>query len=143
MPNTIQILMVEDNPGDVRLTKESLKNNGVKHVLYNVGDGVEALDFLFHRGSYANATRPDLIILDLNIPKKNGLEVLKEIKEDPSLRRIPVVVLTTSGARDDIMRSYDMHANCYIIKSVNLDEFINIVRFVESFWLGIVRLPKE
>lgn len=137
----IEILLVEDNPGDVRLTEEALKEDKVLNNLSVVGDGVEAINFLKQKGKYAKAPRPDLILLDLNLPKKNGREVLGEIKEDPDLRRIPVVILTISKAKEDILKSYDRHANCYITKPVDLDQFINVVKSIEDFWLTVVKLP--
>jgi CheY-like chemotaxis protein len=137
----IEILMVEDNPGDVRLTVEALKEGKVRNNLRTVGDGVEALKFLRREDPYAEAPRPDLVLLDLNLPKKNGREVLAEIKADPDLRRIPVVILTVSEAEQDIIKSYNLHANCYITKPVNLEQFIKVVRSIEDFWLTIVMLP--
>jgi chemotaxis family two-component system response regulator Rcp1 len=139
----IRILLVEDNPGDVRLTKEALKEAKVRNQLSVVDDGVAAMQYLRREGEHASAERPDLVLLDLNLPKKDGREVLEEIKQDPDLRRIPVVVLTTSRAEQDILRSYDLHANCYVTKPVDLDQFINIVKSIEDFWLTIVRLPSE
>ncbi len=137
----IEILMVEDNPGDVRLTVEALKEGKVRNKLHVVEDGVEAMAFLRGEGEYADAPRPDLILLDLNLPKKDGREVLAEIKGDPNLRRIPVVVLTVSEANEDILKTYDLHANCYVTKPVDLDQFIVVVKSVEDFWLTIVKLP--
>lgn len=137
----IEILLVEDNPGDVRLTIEALKEGKVSNRLSVARDGVEALAFLRREGPHANAARPDLILLDLNLPKKDGREVLAEIKEDSRLRRIPVVVLTTSKAEEDILRTYDLHANCYITKPVDLEQFISVVRSIDDFWLSVVRLP--
>ena len=139
----IRILLVEDNPGDVRLTKEALKEAKVRNQLSVVEDGVAAMSFLRREGEYTDAERPDLILLDLNLPKKDGREVLEEIKQDPALKRIPIVVLTTSRAEQDILQSYDLHANCYVTKPVDLDQFINIVKSIEDFWLTIVRLPSE
>lgn len=139
----IRILLVEDNPGDVRLTREALKEAKVNNQLFVVEDGVEAMAFLRSEGEYADAPRPDLILLDLNLPKKDGREVLEEIKQDLELKRIPVVVLTTSRAEEDILKSYNLHANCYVTKPVDLDQFINIVKSIEDFWLTIVRLPSE
>ncbi len=139
----IEILLVEDNPGDVRLTIEALKEAKVLNNLSVVSDGVEALAFLRCQGSYEKVLRPDLIFLDLNLPRKDGREVLSEIKQDQSLRRIPVVVLTTSQAEQDIVRSYDLHANCYITKPVDLDQFLEVVHSIEGFWLTIVKLPRE
>ncbi|HEY0095744.1 MAG TPA: response regulator [Archangium sp.] len=137
----IQILLVEDNPGDVRLTIEALKEGKVSNNLSVARDGVEALAFLRREGPHGKAARPDLILLDLNLPKKDGREVLAEIKDDSSLRRIPVVVLTTSKAEEDILRTYDLHANCYITKPVDLEQFISVVRSIDDFWLSVVRLP--
>jgi len=139
----IEILLVEDNPGDVRLTIEALKEAKVRNHLSVAKDGVEALAFLRREGSYADAVRPDLILLDLNLPRKDGREVLSEIKADASLRAIPVVILTTSQAEQDIVRSYELHANCYITKPVDLDQFITVVRSIEDFWLTIVTLPRQ
>ena len=139
----IEILLIEDNPGDVRLTREALKEGKVRNVLSVVQDGVEALAFLKREGSYAAARRPDLILLDLNLPKKDGREVLAEIKEDPDLRRIPVVILTTSSAEQDIVRTYNLHENCYIIKPLDMDQFINVVKSIEDFWLTVVKLPGD
>ena len=137
----IEILLVEDNPGDVRLTIEALKEGKVRNHLSVARDGVEALAFLRRQGPHAGAVRPDLILLDLNLPRKDGREVLAEIKEDAVLRRIPVVVLTTSKAEEDILRTYDLHANCYINKPVDLEQFISVVRSIDDFWLSVVRLP--
>ena len=143
MTKPIEILLVEDSPGDVRLTQEALKEGKINNTLNIVMDGVEALSFLFREGSYADAPRPDLILLDLNLPKKDGREVLSVVKEDPELRRIPVVVLTTSQAEQDILNTYDLHANCYITKPVSLDQFMSVIRCIEDFWLSVVKLPKE
>ncbi len=137
----IEILLVEDNPGDVRLTKEALKDAKVLNNVHVVADGVEALDFLRRQGKHTGAVRPDLILLDLNLPKKDGREVLADIKDDVDLRRIPVVILTISKAEEDIIRTYDLHANCYITKPVDLDQFMDVVKAVEDFWLAIVKLP--
>ena len=139
----VEILLVEDNPGDVRLTIEALKEGKMSNNINIVGDGAEALAFLHQSGNYADAPRPDLILLDLNLPKKDGREVLEEIKENPELKRIPVVVLTTSQAEQDILKVYDLHANCYITKPVDLDQFMKVVKSIEDFWLTVVRLPKE
>lgn len=139
----VEILLVEDNPGDVRLTQESFKESKVRNTLHVVRDGVEALAFLRGGGEYADAPRPDLILLDLNLPKKDGREVLAEIKEDPDLKRIPVVVLTISKAEEDILKSYNLHANCYITKPVDLEQFYKIVKAVEEFWFTIVKLPPD
>ena len=139
----IEILLVEDNPGDVRLTQEALKENKVRNQMNVVEDGLEAIAFLRKQGMYSDVPRPDLILLDLNLPKKDGREVLVEIKEDPDLKRIPVVVLTTSKAEEDIIKMYDHYANCYITKPVELEEFITIIKSIENFWLNIVKLPSE
>ncbi|HLB70067.1 MAG: response regulator [Candidatus Methanoperedens sp.] len=138
-----EILLVEDNPGDVRLTIEAFKESKIRNSLHVAGDGVEALAYLRREGMYSDAPRPDLILLDLNLPKKDGRQVLKEIKEDPVLKRIPVAVMTTSKAEEDIIRSYDLHANCYISKPIDLDQFISVVRSLENFWFSIVTLPSE
>jgi two-component system, chemotaxis family, response regulator Rcp1 len=137
----IELLLVEDSPGDVRLIKEAFKESKVLNHLHVVKDGVEAIAFLRKEGQYARAARPDLILLDLNLPKKNGQEVLAEIKEDPELKRIPVIILTVSKAEEDILRSYNLHANCYITKPVELDQFLIAVKGIENFWLAIVKLP--
>jgi CheY-like chemotaxis protein len=137
----IDILLVEDNPGDVRLTIEALKDGKVRNRLNVVQDGVEAMVFLRQEGKYAGAPRPDVILLDLNLPKKDGREVLAEIKADEHLRRIPVVVLTTSSSEQDILKTYDLHANCYITKPVDLEQFIEVVKGIEDFWLTVVKLP--
>ena len=139
----VEILMVEDNPGDVRLTMEALRETKVNNNLNVVKDGAEALAFLNRKGEYSDAARPDLILLDLNIPGKDGREVLEEIKVDEQLGRIPVVILTTSRAEEDILKTYDLHANCYITKPVDLSQFIRVVQSIETFWLTIVRLPTE
>ncbi len=137
----IEILLVEDNPGDIRLIKEALKQGKVRNSIQTVGDGEEALAFLRRKGLYIEARRPDLVLLDLNLPKKDGREVLEEIKTDPDLRRIPVIILTSSKAEDDIIKSYDRYANCYITKPIQLDEYINVAKSIEDFWLGTVKLP--
>ena len=139
--NDIDILLVEDNLGDVRLTLEAFKEGKLHNKVSVVNDGVEAMAFLRKEGQYADSPRPDIILLDLNMPRKDGREVLEEIKGDPYLRRIPVIILTTSEAEEDILRTYDLHANCYIKKPVDLDQFINIVKQIKDFWLSIVRLP--
>jgi two-component system, chemotaxis family, response regulator Rcp1 len=139
----IQVLLVEDNPGDVRLTKEALKEGKLLNQLTVVGDGVEALSFLRKEGIYADALQPELILLDLNLPKKDGREVLAEIKADPHLRRIPVVVLTTSSSEEDILKIYDLHANCYITKPVDLEQFMGVVKSIEDFWVSVVKLPSH
>jgi CheY-like chemotaxis protein len=137
----VEILLVEDNPGDVRLTLEVLKDARVRNNISMVNDGVAALAFLRQEGDYVNAPRPDLILLDLNLPKKNGLEVLADIKADHDLRGIPVVILTVSGDEEDYLKSYDLYANCCITKPLDLDQFINVIRSIEDFWLTIVKLP--
>lgn len=139
----VEILLVEDNPGDVRLTKEALKEAKVINNLTVLKDGVEALAFLRHEGTYDNAVTPHLILLDLNLPRKDGREVLAEIKADEKLKRIPVVVLTTSQDEQDVFRSYNLHANCYVTKPVDLEQFMTVVKSIEDFWLGIVMLPKN
>ena len=141
--NPIEILLVEDNPGDVRLTREALKEGKVLNHLSVAQDGIEAMSFLRHEGKYANEIHPDIILLDLNLPKKDGREVLAEIKQDPNLRRIPVVILTTSKAEEDIIKTYDLHANCFITKPVDLDQFITVVQSIEEFWFTIVKLPPD
>jgi len=142
-PRPIQILLVEDNPGDVRLTREALSSAKVSNALNVVNDGEAAMDYLCQRGEYVDAVRPDLILLDLNLPKKNGREVLAEVKSDPELKRIPVVVLTISKADEDILHSYNLQANCYINKPVDLAGFLKVVQSVEEFWLTVVALPPD
>lgn len=137
----IDILLVEDNPGDVRLTKEALKDATMKSNVHVVTDGEEAMSFLNQEGDFAEVPRPDLILLDLNLPRKDGREVLEEIKADDRLKMIPVVVLTTSEAEQDIARVYELHANCYITKPVDLDRFMDVIRTIEEFWFRVVRLP--
>ena len=139
----IEILLVEDNSGDVRLTKEALKEGKVRNNVHTVHDGVEAIAFLRRKGSYANAVRPGLILLDLNLPRKDGREVLTEIKADLNLRRIPVVVLTTSENEKDIRSAYDQYVNAYLTKPVDLDQFINLIQLIDEFWLACVKLPLE
>lgn len=138
----IEILLVEDNPGDARLAAEALKENKVSNNLHQVRDGVEAMRFLRREAPYAGVPVPDLILLDLNLPRKDGREVLEEIKGDPELRLVPVVVLTTSAAERDLIKSYNLHANAYVIKPIDLDRFIEVVRAIESFWFTIVKLPQ-
>jgi len=137
----VEILLVEDNPGDVRLTMEAFKEGKIYHNLRVAGDGEEALAQLRREGAHAEHPLPDLILLDLNLPKKNGSEVLHAIKRDEALKRIPVVILTTSAAEQDVVKAYDLHANCYITKPVDLDQFITIIKSIESFWLTVVKLP--
>ena len=138
----VQILLVEDSPGDIRLTREVLRDARIANHLHIVSDGEQAMAFLRREGEYADMQRPDLILLDLNLPRKDGREVLAELKEDPELHLIPVIVLTTSSAEQDVLRSYDLKAACYITKPIDLDEFIAVVRSIETFWLSIVRLPQ-
>ncbi len=137
----VEILLVEDNPGDVRLTQEVLREGKVRNTLRVAGDGEQALAMLRREGAHHDAPRPDVILLDLNLPKKDGRTVLAEIKNDPLLHRIPVVILTTSKAEEDVLKSYDLNANCYITKPVDLDQFIKVIRMIEDFWLTIVVLP--
>jgi chemotaxis family two-component system response regulator Rcp1 len=139
----IEILLVEDNAADVRLTEEALREGKVRNNLHVARDGMEALEFLRRQGKHAKATRPDLILLDLNLPRRDGREVLAEIKDDPALKMIPVVVLTTSSAEADILKSYKLHANCYITKPVDLEQFVSVVKSIDDFWLTVVRLPSE
>jgi two-component system, chemotaxis family, response regulator Rcp1 len=136
-----QILLVEDNPGDVLLTREAFEEGRLAHNLSAVGDGEEAIHFLRREGKFSKAPRPDVILLDLNLPKKDGRELLAEIKEDPSLRFIPIIVLTTSDAEQDVWRAYKLHANCYLTKPIEVDDFIRKIRSLEEFWLTVVRLP--
>jgi two-component system, chemotaxis family, response regulator Rcp1 len=138
----VQILLVEDSPGDIRLTREVLSDATIANELHIVGDGEQAMAFLRRDGEHAGAPRPDLILLDLNLPRKDGREVLAELKDEPELHLIPVIVLTTSAAEQDVLRCYDLKAACYITKPIDLDEFISVVRSIESFWLSIVRLPQ-
>ena len=137
----IEILLVEDNAADVRLTREAFDDAKVLNNLNVVGDGVEAMAYMRREGKYGDATRPDLVLLDLNMPRKDGREVLAEVKADPDLMRIPVVILTVSKAEEDVLKSYNLHANCYISKPVNLAQFLKVVESIESFWLTIVELP--
>ncbi len=135
------ILLVEDNPGDVRLTREAFAEGGIANTIHVATDGVEALDFLYQRGDHADAPRPDVVLLDLNLPRKNGDEVLAAVEDDPDLARIPVIVLTSSNAEEDVVRSYELHANAYLTKPVDPDEFVETVRSFQEFWLSVVRLP--
>lgn len=139
----ITILFVEDNPGDVRLTQEALKDEKLAVSMHVVQDGIEAMAFLRREGEYADAPRPDLILLDLNLPRKDGREVLAEVKTDDELKHIPVVVLTSSEAETDVVKCYDLHANCYVTKPVDLEQFSTVVKTIENFWFTIVRLPEE
>jgi len=137
----INILLVEDNPGDADLAREALEGSKINNALHVVDDGEKAMWFLHREGVYAEVPRPDLILLDLNLPKKDGRQVLAEIKEDDDLKRIPVVILTTSQAEEDVVKSYNLHANCYITKPIDLNQFLHVVRSIEDFWLSIVVLP--
>src|SRR6202451_3042137 len=139
----IDVLFVEDSPGDVRLTREAFKGAKVHVNLHVAPDGIAAMAFLTREGDHADAPRPDLILMDLNLPKKDGREVLKEIKESPTLKSIPVVILTTSASEADILRTYQLHANCYITKPVGLDGFLKVVKSIDNFWLSVVKLPRE
>ena len=141
-PRTVEILLVEDNPGDARLTIEAMREAKLHNRIHVVEDGVEAMQFLRHEGRYADAPRPDLILLDLNLPKKDGRAVLAEVKSDPALKCIPVVVLTTSRAEEDVLRAYNLHANCYVTKPVDLPQFMKIVAQIDEFWIHVVTLPK-
>ena len=141
MGRAVQMLLVEDNLGDIRLTKETLRDAKVMVNLRVVGDGVEAMAFLRQEGKYASAPYPDLVLLDLNLPKKDGREVLAEMKQDPDLRRIPVVILTISNGQEDILKSYNLHANAYVTKPLNLEQFAKIVKAIEDFWFTVVKLP--
>lgn len=137
----VHILLVEDNPGDVRLTVEILKEAKVLNALDVAEDGVEALSYLRRENGFEDKRKPDLVLLDLNLPKKDGRDLLAEIKKDPDLRRIPVVILTSSDAEADVIKTYDLHANCYITKPINLDQFMEVVKSIEHFWLTVVKLP--
>jgi two-component system, chemotaxis family, response regulator Rcp1 len=137
----VDILLVEDNEGDARLAKEAMRDSKIRNTLHHVSDGEEAMAFLRKEGKYANVPRPDLVLLDLNLPKKDGRQVLAEIKNDDVLKRIPVVILTVSSAEEDILKTYNLHANCYITKPIDLNQFMKVVRSVEDFWLTIVKLP--
>jgi CheY-like chemotaxis protein len=142
LSRSVEILLVEDNPGDVRLTLEALKEGKMRNHLSVAEDGAEALAFLRREGKHTGAPRPDLIFLDLNLPKKDGREVLAQIKKDDNLKSIPVVILTTSKAEEDIIKTYNLHANCYVTKPVDLEQFIKVVRTIEDFWFSIVKLPQ-
>ena len=141
--NIFKILLVEDNPADVRLTEEAIRESKISSDLHIVKDGVEAINFLKRIGKYSKACRPNLILLDLNLPKKSGLEVLREIKQDKDLKRIPIVVLTISANEEDLMKAYDLHANCFVIKPLEIKDFYKIVKAIEDFWFKIVNLPKR
>ena len=139
----VEILLVEDNPGDVKLTRKALDRGKVLNNLHVVGDGVEALDFLHQRGDYGDAVRPDLVLLDLNLPRKSGREVLEDVKSNEELKRIPVVILTSSEAEEDIVESYDLNANAYLTKPVDFQGFLDVVERIEDFWLTVVKMPTE
>lgn len=143
MGRPVEFLLAEDNPGDVRLTKEALRESKISNNLNVVPDGVEAMAFLHREGKYADAPRPDVILLDLNLPKKDGREVLAEVKADLNLRLIPVVIITSSEAEQDVLRTYELHANCYVTKPVDLEQFIKVIQSIETFWLTIVTLPSS
>lgn len=143
LPRHIEILLVEDSPADILLTREAFRQNKIVNTLHVVEDGIQAMDFLYKRGAYASAPRPDLILLDLNLPRKNGREVLAEIKADQDLRSIPVVVLTTSNADEDILRAYNLNANCYVVKPVGFDNFMKAMQSIRHFWFSIVTLPPD
>lgn len=138
-----EILLVEDNEGDARLALEAMRDSRLANTVHRVRDGEEAMDFLLRRGAFPDAPRPGLILLDLNLPRMNGIEVLAEIKKDPSLLRIPVVILTASSAEEDIVKSYDLHANCFVTKPLGLEQFAKVTRSIEDFWFGIVQLPES
>lgn len=140
---SIEILLVEDNEGDARLAKEAMRDSKIRNNLHHVADGEEAMDFLCRRGRFEKSPTPDLILLDLNLPKKDGREVLEEIKRNDALKRIPVVILTVSNAEEDILKSYNLHANCYITKPLDLDQFMKVVKSIEDFWFTIVKLPNS
>ena len=139
----IEILLVEDNPGDVRLTQEAVREAKIRNTLNVVNDGEQAIAYVRRQGEYADRPRPDLILLDLNLPRKDGREVLQDLKSDPDLHRIPVVVLTSSAAEQDILRTYDLYANAYVTKPVDLEQFMRVVSSIQDFWLNIVKLPPE
>jgi len=139
----IEILLIEDNPGDVRLTREALREGKIINNLTVVSDGVQALEFLRQNNGHAGAKRPDLILLDLNLPRMDGRELLAQVKEDPDLKCIPVVVISSSSSQVDVLRSYNLHANCYISKPVDLEQFVRVVKSIEDFWMGIVKLPPK
>jgi CheY-like chemotaxis protein len=139
----VDILLVEDNPGDVELAREGLRACKIRNTLHVVADGLEASAFLHRTGAYASRPRPDIILLDLNLPKRDGRDLLREIKEDKDLKQIPVVILTTSAAEEDIVRSYTLHANCYVTKPLGIDQFLQVVRAIENFWFTIVKLPPK
>ena len=139
----VEILLVEDSPGDVRLVQEAFRESAISSNLSVVTDGVEAMEFVRRKGKYSNAPRPDIILLDLNLPKKSGRQVLAELKTEEELKRIPVVILTTSEAEEDITRAYELHANCYVIKASDFEQFVQSVKSIEDFWVGTAELPPE
>jgi two-component system response regulator len=143
LPRHIEILLVEDNPADILLTREAFEYNKIVNAIHVAEDGIQAMDFLYKRGQYASVSRPDLILLDLNLPRKNGREVLAEIKADPDLKSIPIVILTTSNADEDILRAYDLNANCYVVKPVGFDNFVKAMQSIRHFWFSVVTLPPE
>jgi CheY-like chemotaxis protein len=143
LPRHIEILLVEDSPADILLTREAFEENRIINAIHVAEDGIQAMDFLYKRGEFASAPRPDLILLDLNLPRKNGREVLAEIKANPDLRKIPIVVLTTSSADEDILRAYDLNANCYVVKPVGFDNFMQAIQSIRHFWFSVVTLPPE
>jgi chemotaxis family two-component system response regulator Rcp1 len=143
LPKHIEILLIEDSPADVLLTREAFEESRIFNTIHVAEDGVQAMDFLYKRGDYASAPRPNLILLDLNLPRKNGREVLAEIKADPELKSIPIVVLTTSNADEDILKAYDLNANCYVVKPMGFDNFMQAMQSIRHFWFSIVTLPPE
>jgi CheY-like chemotaxis protein len=143
LPRHIEILLVEDSPADILLTREAFEHNKIVNAIHVVEDGIQATDFLYKRGQYASAPRPDLILLDLNLPRKNGREVLAEIKADPNLKSIPIVVLTTSNDEEDILKAYNLNANCYVVKPVGFDNFMQAIQSIKHFWFSVVTLPPE
>jgi chemotaxis family two-component system response regulator Rcp1 len=143
LPKHIEILLIEDSPADILLTREAFEESRILNTLHVAEDGVQAMDFLRKRGAHASAPRPDLILLDLNLPRKNGREVLAEIKADPDLKKIPIVVLTTSSAEEDVLKAYDLNANCYVVKPVGFDNFMQAMQSIRHFWFSVVTLPPE
>jgi chemotaxis family two-component system response regulator Rcp1 len=143
LPRHIEILLIEDSPADILLTREAFEESRILNSLHVAEDGVQAMDFLYKRGAYASAPRPDLILLDLNLPRKNGREVLAEIKADSDLKKIPIVILTTSSAEEDVLKAYDLNANCYVVKPVGFDNFMEAIQSIRHFWFSIVTLPPE
>jgi chemotaxis family two-component system response regulator Rcp1 len=143
LPRHIEILLVEDSPADILLTREAFQESRIVNTIHVAEDGIQAMDFLYKRGEYASSPRPDLILLDLNLPRKNGREVLAEIKADPNLKKIPIVVLTTSSADEDILKAYDLNANCYVVKPVGFDNFMQAMQSIRHFWFSVVTLPTE